>query len=211
MKTWIIILLGVFFLILALVLGYDGETADEGDTIAVNYTITLEDGSIYYTNFGDDPLTGTLGEGKFITGFEEAVVGMRPGELKTVTVPPDKAYGPYRRDLIGPISRDRLPADLEPAIGQRLQTQLDDGTQAVTVITDIADTTITVDANHPLAGRSLTFDIELVALEKNQAFTGRLDARWVIAAAIVVAVGLFVAYFRGRWRLQLVRVSGRGN
>jgi FKBP-type peptidyl-prolyl cis-trans isomerase 2 len=207
-KTSIVLLVvGIFLLSLALVINLAKKKVEEGDTISVNYTITLDNGTVYYTTTGREPLKETLGEETFITGFIEAVKGMRVGESKTVTIPPEKAYGQHRSDLIGDVSRDRLPENLQPAIGQQLQTRLTDGTQAITVITDITDSMVTVDANHPLAGQNLTFDIELVTVEKNQALGGRAALRWAFYGTIVAAFTITVFYLRGRWRLQLVRVA----
>ena len=205
MRTWIF-LLGIFLLSLALMLSLTTKKVEEGDTISVNYTITLDNGTVYYTTIGREPLQETLGAGKFIPGFEEAVTGMRVGESKRVTIPPEKAYGQYRLDLIGPVSRDRLPEDLQPVIGQQLQTLLQDGTQAMVVITDLNETTVTLDANHPLAGQNLTFVIELVAVEKKQALGDRAEIRWVLFGLVTVALSITVFYVRRRWRLQLVRV-----
>jgi peptidylprolyl isomerase len=106
----------------------------------------------------------TIGKGQVIAGFEQAVAGMNTGESKTVVIPVDQAYGPRRDDMIVTMDRSTLPADLTPQIGQRLElTQTDDQTLLVTV-TAVTDTTLTLDANHPLAGKDLTFDLELVGI-----------------------------------------------
>ena len=87
------------------------------------------------------------------------------GQVKTVTIPAEKAYGPYHDEMVVAVPRDQLPADLNPEIGQRLQMQSPDGMSAMVVVTDLSDTAITLDANHPLAGKDLTFEIELIEIK----------------------------------------------
>jgi peptidylprolyl isomerase len=138
--------------------------AKQGDTVKVHYTGKLENGTVFDTSRSRHPLQFTIGKGQVIAGFEQAVVGMNTGELKTTKVPVDQAYGPRRQDMIITMERSKLPPDINPSIGQRLElTQMDDKTVLVT-ITDITTTTLTLDANHPLAGKDLTFDIELVGI-----------------------------------------------
>jgi FKBP-type peptidyl-prolyl cis-trans isomerase 2 len=140
------------------------EQAKQGDTVKVHYTGKLENGTVFDTSRNRHPLQFTIGRGQVITGFEQAVVGMNTGESKTTTVPVDQAYGPRRQDMIITMERSQLPPDLNPNIGQRLElTQMDDQKVLVTV-TGITTTTLTLDANHPLAGKSLTFDIELFGI-----------------------------------------------
>ncbi len=138
--------------------------AKQGDTVNVHYTGKLQDGTVFDTSRSRRPLQFTIGKGQVIAGFEQAVIGMNTGESKTTTIPVDQAYGRRRDDMIVTMQRDQLPPDLNPEVGQRLElTQMDDQTILVTV-TDKTDTTMTLDANHPLAGKELTFDIELVAI-----------------------------------------------
>lgn len=138
--------------------------AKQGDTVNVHYTGRLEDGTVFDSSRERHPLQFTLGKGQVITGFEQAVIGMSTGETKTVNIPMDQAYGPRREDMIVTVDRSQLPADLNPMVGQRLElTQMDDQAMLVTV-TDITESSITLDANHPLAGKTLAFDIELVGL-----------------------------------------------
>jgi peptidylprolyl isomerase len=139
--------------------------AKQGDTVNVHYTGKLEDGTVFDSSRDRHPLQFVLGKGQVITGFEQAVVGMNTGESKTVNIPMDQAYGPRRSDMIVTMDRSQLPADLNPRVGQRLElTQMDDETILVTV-TDITESSMTLDANHPLAGKTLTFDIELVGIK----------------------------------------------
>ncbi len=138
--------------------------ANEGDTVRVHYTGTLEDGTVFDTSRGRETLEFTLGGGTVIPGFEETVKGMQVGETKTATIPSDEAYGPHRDEMVMVIQRDQLPDDLEPTVGQQLQMQRTDGRTAVVVVSEVSKTTITIDANHPLAGKDLTFEIELVEI-----------------------------------------------
>jgi len=138
--------------------------AKQGDTVNIHYTGKLGDGTIFDTSLSRHPLQFTIGKGQVIAGFEQAVVGMNTGESKTTTIPVDQAYGPRREDMIVTVERSQLPADLNPTVGQRLEmTQMDDQTLLVTV-TAVTDTTMTLDANHPLAGKDLTFDLQLVGI-----------------------------------------------
>jgi FKBP-type peptidyl-prolyl cis-trans isomerase 2 len=138
--------------------------AKQGDTVNVHYTGKLGDGTVFDTSRNRHPLQFTIGKGQVIAGFEQAVVGMSTGESKTATIPVDQAYGPRREDMIMTMERSQLPPDLDPKVGQRLElTQMDDQNILVTV-TAITDTTMTLDANHPLSGKDLIFDIELVGI-----------------------------------------------
>jgi len=152
------ILLAVMF-----VAGCGGPAvAKNGDTVKVHYTGKLQDGTVFDTSVGSEPLEFTLGQGQIISGFEQAVIGMRAGESKTVTIPVDQAYGPYYDDMVLEVERDELPEDLEPEVGMQLQMNQGDGGIMIVTITEVSETTIKIDANHPLAGQDLTFDIELV-------------------------------------------------
>ncbi|HXY53173.1 MAG TPA: peptidylprolyl isomerase [Nitrospirota bacterium] len=138
--------------------------AKRGDTVRVHYTGRLEDGTVFDTSRSRHPLQFTLGNGQVIAGFENAIAGMNIGESKTTVIPVEQAYGPRRDDMIVTVKRDELPHDLDAKIGQRLElTQMDNRTILVTV-TNVTESSLTLDANHPLAGRTLTFDIELVGI-----------------------------------------------
>ncbi|MBI2860533.1 MAG: peptidylprolyl isomerase [Chloroflexi bacterium] len=138
--------------------------AKSGDTVKIHYTGTLADGAIFDTSIGKEPLEFTLGEGAVIPGFEEAVTGMQVGDSKTVDIPADQAYGPRDDNLLIKVERSELPEGLEPEVGQQLQSVSPDGGIVVVTVVEVTDTTITVDANHPLAGKDLTFEIELVEI-----------------------------------------------
>ena len=138
--------------------------AKQGDTVNVHYTGKLVDGTIFDTSRNRNPLQFTIGKGQVIVGFEQAINGMNPGESKTITVPMNNAYGPHRDEMVITMERSKLPSDLAPKVGQRLElTQMDDRNILVTV-TSVTDSMIVLDANHPLSGKNLIFDIELVGI-----------------------------------------------
>jgi FKBP-type peptidyl-prolyl cis-trans isomerase 2 len=163
-------LVSMILLVVMLVTGCSSaiQQAKTGDTVKVHYTGRLQDGTVFDTSVGSEPLEFTLGQGQVIPGFEQAVIGMQVGESKTVTIPADQAYGPRHDDLVLEVSRDELPDDLEPKVGMQLQMNQGDGGIMIVTITEVSETTIKVDANHPLAGQDLTFDIELVDIVGSQ-------------------------------------------
>jgi peptidylprolyl isomerase len=136
--------------------------AKHGDTVKVHYTGKLKDGTIFDTSTNRHPMQFTIGDGQIIPGFEQAVVGMRPGQLKTVQVPTDKAYGPHREDMVVTVDHDQFPESLEPEVGQTLEITGSDGLKAVATVADVSKDTVTLDINHPLAGEELVFDIQLI-------------------------------------------------
>jgi FKBP-type peptidyl-prolyl cis-trans isomerase 2 len=138
--------------------------AKAGDTVRVHYKGTLSDNSVFDSSEGRDPLEFTIGSEQVIPGFDTAVNGMKQGDKKSVTIRSSDAYGEHRAELIINLDRERLPEDLEPEIGRQLQLSGPEGQAAVMTIIDFNDTTITLDANHPLAGKDLTFEIELVGV-----------------------------------------------
>ena len=136
----------------------------QGDTVQVNYTGKLQDGTIFDTSYDRHPVQFTLGNGKLIAGFEKAVIGMNVGEKKIVIIPPGDAYGQRHSSAVVELERKNLPGGFEPRVGQRLElTQENDSTVLVTVVAT-SENKVTVDANHPLAGKDLTFEIELVSI-----------------------------------------------
>ena len=138
--------------------------AQVGDMVKVHYTGRLTDGTTFDTSLERDPLEFTLGEGELIAGFEQAVLGMAAGESKTTTIPADQAYGPHHAERVIDVERHHLPSDLQPEIGQRLEMTRPDGTTLTVMITTVTETQVTLDANHPLAGKDLIFDITLVEI-----------------------------------------------
>ena len=130
----------------------------------VHYTGRLEDGTVFDSSREREPLAFTLGQGQVIPGFEHAVVGMAPGESRTANIPPEQAYGDYREEMVAEIDRSHVPPDLDLEVGQQLQLQQQNGEVLPVTIVDVSDDTVTLDANHPLAGETLVFDIELVSV-----------------------------------------------
>jgi len=164
-KNRYMVMLSILLIVAMLVSGCGGTQAKTGDTVKVHYTGTLKEGSVFDTSLDREPLEFTLGRGQLIPGFEQAVIGMTVGESKTVNIPVDQAYGPYNNELISVIDRDKLPEGMNPEVGQQLQAQQPDGQTRIVTVIDISETSITVDANHPLAGKDLTFEIELIEIE----------------------------------------------
>ncbi len=138
--------------------------AKSGDTVKIHYTGTLADGTQFDSSAGRDPLEFALGSGQVIPGFDSAVDGMAVGDSKTVDIPPEEAYGQRHEQLIQQVPKSALPEEMTPETGMQLQSQSPDGQIMNLVVTEVAEETITVDGNHPLAGQTLTFDIELVAI-----------------------------------------------
>lgn len=136
--------------------------AQEGDEVQVHYTGKLEDGTVFDTSEDGEPLSFTIGENRVIPGFEEAVTGMEPGDSKTTEVEPEQAYGEHREDMVMEMERDQIPDDVDPEVGQQLQLRLENGQTVPVLITALGEDTVTIDANHPLAGRKLMFEIELI-------------------------------------------------
>ena len=138
--------------------------AKSGDTVRIHYTGTLDDGTQFDSSAGRDPLEFALGGGQVIPGFDSAVDGMTVGESKSVTIPPDQAYGERHEQLVQQVPRSALPDDMKPEVGMQLQSQSPDGQVMNLFVTEVEEASITVDANHPLAGHALTFAIELVEI-----------------------------------------------
>ena len=136
--------------------------AQNGNTVKVHYTGKLENGEVFDSSEGREPLEFTIGQGQMIPGFEAAVIGMKTGETKTAAkVPADQAYA-YHEELVMEVGRDQIPDNLSTDVGQRLQAQQPDGQVLVVEIVAATDDTVTLDANHPLAGKDLYFDLEVV-------------------------------------------------
>lgn len=138
--------------------------AKSGDSVKINYTGKLPDGTLFDSSEGRDPLAFTLGSGQVIPGFDEAVTGMSPGESKNVTIPVDKAYGQRKEELVMDIPKTQVPQDINPEVGQQLQMGGPNGEVVVVKVVAVTDEFIKLDANPPLAGHDLTFDIELVEI-----------------------------------------------
>ena len=138
--------------------------AKQGDTVKVHYTGKLADGSTFDSSSETEPLKFTLGAGEVIQGFEVAVVGMAPGDSKTTTIAAGEAYGAYDDDMLLEVDRTEFPEQMDPQVGQRLQVRQADGETFSVIVAEVAEKSITLDANHPLAGQDLTFEIQLVEI-----------------------------------------------
>ena len=135
-----------------------------GDTVKIHYTGSFEDGTEFATSMNDEPLEFTIGEGQVIPGLEQAVTGMSPGEAKTAQIMADQAYGPYQKSKVVEVNRNRFPPQFELQIGTVLGTRKAGGQKIRRIVTTVSETSVTLDANHPLAGEDLTFDLELIEI-----------------------------------------------
>jgi peptidylprolyl isomerase len=138
--------------------------AKNGDTVKVHYTGKLDDGTEFDSSIGDDPLEFTIGTGQIIPGFEQAVIGLTPGDSKSATIPAEQAYGPHQEELVLVVGRDKFPPHIKPSVGQRLEMRQAEDRSVSVIVTDISASDVTLDANHPLAGEDLIFDIQLVEI-----------------------------------------------
>lgn len=138
--------------------------AKQGDTVQVHYTGRRPNGETFDSSVGQEPLEFVLGAGEVIPGFETGVLGMTPGESKTVVIPPDEAYGPYEKEMVLEVERSQFPEDMAPTVGQQLQVRQDGGEAFSVLVVAVGEATVTLDANHPLAGQALTFELQLVGI-----------------------------------------------
>jgi peptidylprolyl isomerase len=136
--------------------------AKNGDNVKVHYTGSLDDGTVFDSSKDREPMQFTLGKGQLIKGFEDAVTGMSVGEKKTVRILSNEAYGPRRDELILKFNKTDFPPDIEPKEGLVLNLKSPDGRSILAEIKEISGDLVTIDANHPLAGQDLTFEIDLV-------------------------------------------------
>lgn len=136
--------------------------AENGNTVKVHYTGKLDDGSVFDTSKGSDPLEFKVGSGHVIKGFDEAVSGMEVGEQKTVNIPAAEAYGPVRDEMVLNVKRDQLPQNIELKEGLHLQLTQPNGAVFNVMVKELTEDSVTLDGNHPLAGKDLNFEIELV-------------------------------------------------
>ena len=141
------------------------QQAKHGDTVHVHYRGTLDDGSEFDSSAGADPIVFTLGAGQVIPGFEEAIEGMATGEKKTQRIEAGNAYGERRDELVFTVARDQMPDGDDIEVGDMLQVGFPDGSSAAVQVAAMEDGNVTLDANHPLAGKTLTFELELVAID----------------------------------------------
>jgi peptidylprolyl isomerase len=136
-----------------------------GDTVSIHYTGKLDDGTVFDSSVGGQPITFTLGAGEVIPGFEAGTIGMNVGESRDLVIPPEQAYGPYFEELVKVVSREAFPPTVTPTVGQAFEMQLPSGEGIPVRIIDVEGDEITLDANHLLAGETLYFNIELVRID----------------------------------------------
>lgn len=137
--------------------------AKSGDKVRVHYTGTLEDGQVFDSSRGREPIEFEVGSGEVIPGFDDAVTGLEAGQSRSVTIPAERAYGPHRAENVLTVERTQLPEDIVPEVGQQLQMSQGEQSFHVT-IADVTEEAVVLDGNHPLAGRDLTFELELVEI-----------------------------------------------
>lgn len=138
--------------------------AKRGDTVHVHYQGTLDDGTVFDSSEGGDPIVFTIGSGDVIPGFETAIEGMAAGEKKKQHIPVDQAYGERRDDLVFSVPREQMPVDAEVEVGDTLRIGFPDGSSAIVQVAAVEEASVTLDANHPLAGKDLIFELELVSI-----------------------------------------------
>ena len=139
--------------------------AKKGDTVHVHYRGTLDDGTEFDSSEGSEPIVFTIGAGQVIPGFEDAIEGMNTGDKKTEHIDAGNAYGERRDELVFTVSRDQMPEGTDVEVGDMLRVGFPDGSNAAVQVAAVDDQSVTLDANHPLAGKKLTFELELVSIE----------------------------------------------
>lgn len=140
------------------------QQVKNGDTVKVHYHGKLTDGTTFDSSQGRAPLEFEVGAGMMIPGFDSGVLGMSVGDKKTINIPAEEAYGPFQDDLLMEFPIDRFPPDMKPEVGMQLNMSNGQGQQFPVVIADVKDDVVILDANHPLAGKELIFDIEMVEI-----------------------------------------------
>ncbi len=135
---------------------------EKGSTVKVHYTGKLETGEVFDTSRQREPLEFTMGQGQLIPGFENAILGLAVGEETTANIPSNEAYGEHNPEMVITVTKDQLPDDMEPAEGLQLQLNQPNGQPIPCVVSKVEGEEVTIDANHPLAGKDLTFEIEVV-------------------------------------------------
>ena len=136
----------------------------QGDTIVIQYTGKLEDGTVFDTTDGKNPLEFTVGEGEVVPGLEKGVIGMAPDESKAIVVPAEDGYGPHLKERVCELDKKRVPENFQPEVGQQLQMYRADGLPIMGTVVTISGTSFTMDYNHPLAGKTLVFETKLIEI-----------------------------------------------
>lgn len=139
-------------------------TAATGSKVKVNYTGTFDDGEVFDASADGQPLEFEVGAGQVIPGFDQAVVGMTVGDAKQVRLPEEEAYGPYNPEMVFEAEHSQFEEGMNPEVGQQFQTQMQDGTPMLLTVKDVSEEKVVLDANHPMAGKTLNFAIELVEI-----------------------------------------------
>lgn len=137
----------------------------EGDTILIHYTGKIEEGTVFDSTEGRNPLEFTVGEGEVVAGLERGVIGMSPGETKQIVVPMEQGYGPRLKERVCELDRKRVPENFQPEVGQQLQMYRADGLPVTGTVAAVSETSLTMDYNHPLAGKTLIFEVALLEIE----------------------------------------------
>jgi len=138
--------------------------AKDGDKVKVHYTGKLENGEVFDSSKDRQPLEFEIGGGNVMPGVEKGIIGMEIGDTKSIQIPPEDAFGPWRRELLVDLKRNEFPENMNLTVGQKLQMRHMDGDPLSLIITDVNEDTVTLDANHPLAGKTLVFDVELIGI-----------------------------------------------
>ena len=137
---------------------------EDGDTVMVHYTGKLDDGTVFDTTTNRDPLQFMIGEGQIIPRFEQAMIGMETGEAKIIEISADEAYGPHHEELVLTVGREVFSEDTQPEVGQQFEVRRPDSQSVVAMVIDVTESNATLDANHPLAGKDLIFDVQLMEI-----------------------------------------------
>lgn len=140
------------------------QKVETGNTVKVHYTGKLENGQVFDSSANREPLEFEIGKGQMIPGFESGILGMGLNESKTIEISAVEAYGPVKDELFFEIKKEQLPKEIDPKVGMELVSKHQDGSEAVVRITELKEETVTIDANHPLAGKDLTFEVEVVEI-----------------------------------------------
>ncbi|EAR11617.1 peptidyl-prolyl cis-trans isomerase, FKBP-type [Polaribacter irgensii 23-P] len=140
----------------------------ENNTVKVNYTGKLSDGQVFDSSEGKEPIEFTLGQGRLIPGFEKGLIDMELNEKKTITIPKEEAYGDVNKDLIQEVKKSELPQEMAPEVGMGLVSKSPDGQEMNLVVVEVREETIVIDGNHPLAGKELIFDLEVLEIKDTE-------------------------------------------
>ena len=142
------------------------KEAEVGDLVSVHYTGKLKNGEVFDSSKERDPLEFTVGNKEMLAGFEDGVVGMKPGESKSVTLEPENAFGGRREDLLLKLPKKEFPQNITPSVGLQLRLSNAEGNEMTVVITEVGEDSVTLDGNHPLSGQTVIFDIELLEVKE---------------------------------------------